>query len=120
MCHTSFLAAYTWPCVLIRTDQHAHTSHTQPHWLATVVITDNSITNWTTSQCVTHTHTLHLIQYQTMLRLKDLLHLSMAYGNFEGLGKKIEEKCPSKYTDNQAFSVSKDNYMIPNGIATIM
>ena len=40
-----------------------------------------------------------------MLGWKDVSHLSVAYGNFEGLDKTL------KYANTQAFSGSQDNYM---------
>ena len=67
---------------------HIYTSHTQPH----------------------HPLAMPTI-YQIMLGWKNALHLSFAYGNFEGLGK-MKENDPQKYTNTQAFIVSQDNYMV--------
>ena len=49
--------------------------------------------------------------YQIMLGWKDALHLSVAYDNFEGLGK-IKEKTALKYANTQPFIVSQDNYLV--------
>ena len=118
--HTAFLQGL--PCQLSRQESPTSTSrsrcwkdgktkfiyntlglidHNQPHYPNNLFgVTQCS--NWTDQHAhnVPHIHssitysTSYANKNQIILGWKDALHLSVAYGNLEGLGK-IKEKCPS-------------------------